>query len=289
MYAIPPLALALLLSLGTTLAPSAATASSAAKPIEVPSHRAATVRLLVNPTRSGKVLDVRNELDVPVEATLRLSRLVNVAGLRDGVIRKTVPPRSQLRVATLVKRQVGYPLMYRHSFSYGMIYAPDPARRMAGGHVGGHAYALPWKGGPFRISQGAGGDYSHNTTKGRYAVDIAMPVGTPIVAARAGTVVKVRDGQRGRFPDPAGNYVRIEHADGTHSAYLHLRRGSLQVRPGQQVKIGTRLGDSGNTGRSTGPHLHFVVQKKVGDELASIPFRFAKPVDSLPNFAMSEP
>ncbi|CAM5274721.1 hypothetical protein SSTU70S_01952 [Stutzerimonas stutzeri] len=67
MYAIPPLALALLLSLGTTLAPSAATASSAAKPIEVPSHRAATVRLLVNPTRSGKVLDVRNELDVPVE------------------------------------------------------------------------------------------------------------------------------------------------------------------------------------------------------------------------------
>ena len=64
-------------------------------------------------------------------------------------------------------------------------------------------------------SQGAGGDFSHNSPSGRYAVDIAMPVGTPIVAARAGTVVKVRDGQGGRLPDPAGNHVRIEHDDGT--------------------------------------------------------------------------
>ena len=80
-----------------------------------------------------------------------------------------------------------------------------------------------------------------------------MPVGTPIVAARAGTVVKVRDGQGGRLPDPAGNHVRIEHDDGTHSAYLHLSRGSVRVKPGQRVEIGTPLGKSGNTGRSTGP------------------------------------
>lgn len=277
----------LLLVLGTLAAPASASAAEAARPIEVSKTRPATVRLLINRAGSGKAMDVRNELDVPIEATLRLSRLVNVAGVRGGVIRKQVPPRSQLRIATLSKRQSGYPLMYRHSFSYGLIFSPDPARRLGNAAVGGHAYALPWRGGPFRISQGVGGDYSHNTPKGRYAVDVAMPVGTPIVAARAGTVLKARDGQGGRFPDPAGNYVRILHDDGTHSAYLHLQRGSVVVRSGARVDKGELLGKSGNTGRSTGPHLHFVVQKKIGAGLVSIPFRFAQPVESLSNVALN--
>ncbi len=251
----------------------------------LPAGKAGSVRLFVNRVGSGKAMDVRNDTDVPVEVLLRLTRMVNVAGVGKGVVRKTVPARTRMRIATLRKRQSGYPLMYQQSFSYSLIYSPDPGKK---GSVGGYAYALPWKGGPFRISQGAGGDFSHNSPKGRYAVDVAMPVGTPIVAARAGTVVKARDGQHGRRPDPAGNYVRILHDDGTHSAYLHLKRGSVQVKAGQQVKIGSLLGQSGNTGRSTGPHLHFVVQKNIGDSLVSVPFRFTQPVDSLPNFALSE-
>ncbi|WP_312291382.1 M23 family metallopeptidase, partial [Stutzerimonas nitrititolerans] len=171
---------------------------------------------------------------------------------------------------------------------YVPLFAPEPEPGQPGSGAG-PAYALPWQGGPFRISQGAGGDYSHNTPRGRHAVDIAMPVGTPILAARAGTVVAVRNGQAGRHPDPAGNYVRIRHADGSESAYLHLSRGSVRVGTGQRVKIGTPLAESGNTGRSTGPHLHFVVQKKIGDGMVSVPFRFAQPVESLPNFASREP
>lgn len=240
------------------------------------------VRLLVNRAGTGKAMDVRNNTDVPVEVVLRLTRMVNVAGVGSGVIRKTVPARSTMRIATLTKRQAGYPLMFQQSFNYSLIYSPDPNKK---GSVGGYAYALPWKGGPFHISQGAGGDFSHNSPKGRYAVDIAMPVGTPIVAARTGTVLTARDGQAGRMPDPAGNYVRVVHDDGTHSAYLHLKRGSVKVKPGQLVKAGTLLGHSGNTGRSTGPHLHFVVQKHYGDSLVSIPFRFSQPVTALPNFA----
>ncbi|MCQ4308170.1 M23 family metallopeptidase [Pseudomonas stutzeri] len=251
----------------------------------LPAGKAGSVRLFVNRVGSGKAMDVRNDTDVPVEVVLRLTRMVNVAGVGNGVVRKTVPARTRMRIATLRKRQSGYPLMYQQSFSYSLIYSPEPGKK---GSVGGYAYALPWKGGPFRISQGAGGDFSHNSPKGRFAVDIAMPVGTPIVAARAGTVVKVRNDQHGRRPDPAGNYVRILHDDGTHSAYLHLKRGSVQVNAGQQVKVGSLLGQSGNTGRSTGPHLHFVVQKNIGDSLVSVPFRFTQPVDSLPNFALSE-
>ncbi|WP_181297169.1 M23 family metallopeptidase [Pseudomonas sp. Q2-TVG4-2] len=251
----------------------------------LPAGKPGNVRLFVNRVGSGKAMDVRNDTDVPVEVVLRLTRMVNVAGVGKGVIRQTVPARTRMRIATLRKRKSGYPLMYQQSFSYSLIYSPEPGKK---GSVGGYAYALPWKGGPFRISQGAGGDFSHNSPKGRYAVDVAMPVGTPIVAARAGTVLKVRNGQGGRLPNPAGNYVRILHDDGTHSAYLHLKRGSVQVKAGQQVRAGTLLGQSGNTGRSTGPHLHFVVQKSYGDSMVSIPFRFSKPVSSLPNFARNE-
>lgn len=281
MLSLRPLVYPLLLLLG--LAPSSSALATNSQPNAT--GKQGSVRLMINRAGSGKAMDVSNTLDVPVEVTLRLTRMVNVAGAGKGVVRKTVPANSRIRVATLSKRQPGGPIMFKHSFSYTPIFSPEPDQP---GSVAGPAYALPWQGGPFRISQGAGGDYSHNSPRGRYAVDIAMPIGTPILAARSGTVVAVRNGQAGRRPDPAGNYVRIRHADGTESAYLHLSRGSVSVKMGQRVKVGTPLGQSGNTGRSTGPHLHFVVQEALGETLVSIPFRFAQPVETLPNFARRE-
>lgn len=278
MLALRPLLYPLLILLGLAPLPAAVAGSSEQSATGKPG----TVRLFINRAGGGKAMDVSNTLAVPVEVTLRFTRLVNVAGVGNGMIRKTVPANSRVRVATLSKRQPGGPIMFKHSFSYALIFSPEPDQP---GSVQGPAYALPWQGGPFRISQGAGGDFSHNSVRGRYAVDIAMPVGTPIIAARAGMVVAVRDGQPGRQPDPAGNYVRIRHEDGTESAYLHLARGSVLVRVGQAVKARAPLGRSGNTGRSTGPHLHFVVQQRLGPTLASIPFRFAQPVESLPNFS----
>ncbi|NVZ49031.1 M23 family metallopeptidase [Pseudomonas sp. B6002] len=148
-----------------------------------------------------------------------------------------------------------------------------------------YRYPLPWRGGPFRLTQGPNGSFSHTDAKSRYAMDIAMPEGTPIIAARNGMVVKTENEQVGRGNDASGNFVRVRHDDGSEAVYLHLKQGSVSVRVGQRVSVGSPLALSGNTGNSSGPHLHFVVQRATEAGLVSIPYEFNQPVGTLPNFA----
>ena len=148
-----------------------------------------------------------------------------------------------------------------------------------------YRYPLPWRGGPFRLTQGPNGNFSHTDAKSRYAMDIAMPEGTPIIAARSGMVVKTENEQVGRGNDASGNFVRVRHDDGSEAVYLHLKQGSVSVRVGQRVSVGSPLALSGNTGNSSGPHLHFVVQRATEAGLVSIPYEFNQPVGTLPNFA----
>ncbi|MFF7440951.1 peptidoglycan DD-metalloendopeptidase family protein [Streptomyces sp. NPDC008122] len=87
--------------------------------------------------------------------------------------------------------------------------------------------------------------------------DFAVPVGTPVKAASAGTVVKA--GPNGGGDGPAyGNAIVIKHANGTYSQYAHLSK--IQVHIGQKVGAGQRIALSGNTGNSSGPHLHFEIR-----------------------------
>lgn len=160
---------------------------------------------------------------------------------------------------------------------------PQPLRSLRPAQL--QRYPLPWRGGPFRLTQGPGGTFSHSDVKSRYAMDIAMPEGTPIIAARGGVVVKTENSQSGRGSDPSGNFVRVLHDDATQSVYLHLKQGSVSVREGQRVAVGSPLALSGNTGNSSGPHLHFVVQRDTGAGWVSIPYEFTQPVQVLPNFA----
>ncbi|MDH0725080.1 DUF4124 domain-containing protein [Stutzerimonas stutzeri] len=236
------------------------------------------VKLETRKHAAGETLLVRNDLFAPVDIELKLENVENAVGAPTKPIRWVLPPRSQIRLATLAPRDASKPIRYtpklRHALGDPRL-LPKP-----------YKYPLPWRGGPFRLTQGANGQYSHFTPKGRYAVDIAMPEGTPIVAARGGMVVKIENEQSGRGNNPAGNFVRILHDDGTMGVYLHLMKGSVAVREGQRVETGTRIARSGNTGNSTGPHLHFVVQRNVGLAIESIPFDFSQPVNSLPNFAV---
>ncbi len=80
-------------------------------------------------------------------------------------------------------------------------------------------------------------------------VDLAVPVGTPIWAAGSGTV------QRAKQDSVNGKYVVLQHGHGITTAYCH--GDDLNVAPGQTVQRGQTVMASGNTGRSSGPHLHF--------------------------------
>lgn len=133
----------------------------------------------------------------------------------------------------------------------------------------------------FPISQGFDGDTTHKDAANQYAVDIVMPIGTPVLAARAGIVMDVEDDFHGgaqteKFLERA-NRIRMLHDDGSMTVYAHLDPNSARVYPGARVPAGTWIANSGNTGFSNGPHLHFVVQINAGLALESLPFRFRQP------------
>lgn len=136
---------------------------------------------------------------------------------------------------------------------------------------------IPFRG-KFRVTQANGGSYSHRGPKNFYSIDVAMPIGTPIYAARSGKVVdmKMHFTKAGLNPEAhaMANYIRLRHSDGTMTVYVHLNPNSQRVKLGDFVNAGEMIAESGNTGYTSGPHLHFAVQKNNGVTTVSIPFKF---------------
>lgn len=90
---------------------------------------------------------------------------------------------------------------------------------------------------------------------GRNGVDIAAPVGTSVRASAEGTVILSK---LGSWNGGYGNYIVIQHPNGTQTLYAHL--SAIYVNQGQSVEQGVTIGAVGNTGKSTGPHLHFEIR-----------------------------
>lgn len=140
-------------------------------------------------------------------------------------------------------------------------------------------YRAPFAvGATFTVSQAYPVRITHVTPDSQYAVDFALPDGTPVYSARAGTVINVHhDSFRGAAQvamlDQA-NVIEILHDDGTIAVYAHLQWDAIRVRIGQHVARGEYIANSGNTGFTTGPHLHFAVWRNTGTADVSIPVEF---------------
>lgn len=146
-------------------------------------------------------------------------------------------------------------------------------------HNDKYLYRLPYQIGTTKpVTQGFNGVFSHRGNS-KYAVDFGMKVGTKVFAAREGIVTHLKKngkngGPKKKFLDEA-NYITIRHPDGTYGKYTHLIHNGIIVKVGQRIKRGQLIGYSGNTGYTSGPHLHFIVFK--GDKhnnRESIPIKF---------------
>ncbi len=120
-------------------------------------------------------------------------------------------------------------------------------------------YRLPWQAGQSHFCcQSNRGIVSHRDWE-EYAYDFAMPVGTPVCAARAGVVKSVVVNHDGHGLHMPNNYIAIDHGDGTVGWYLHLQKDGSLVKVGEHVEQGQIFARSGHVGHSLMPHLHFQV------------------------------
>ncbi len=222
-------------------------------------------------------LVAQNEFYSPVEVVVALDELRNVGFPPPEMdLRWVVPARSNtelLRLDTLQENSAA-------GISFRFVWIPgDPASE----HRPPQPYRAPFAlASAYPVSQAFPTSVTHTTPDSRFAVDIAMPVGTDIYAARSGTVVEVAStNYRGGFDTTRegaeANLVRILHDDGTFAVYAHLNWNSIRVRPGDVVQRGQYIADSGNTGFSSGPHLHFAIVRNRNLRLDSVPFFFEGP------------
>jgi murein DD-endopeptidase MepM/ murein hydrolase activator NlpD len=176
----------------------------------------------------------------------------------------------------------GRPFQYRASLP---LIARDRLHDCGGGNTPAQPdtfYKIPLSG-VYSVSQGNNGDFTHKGT-GRFAWDFPNLAGTPVLAARGGRVIELRESASqscwnwvvGDCVNCTGsadeNFVKVRHRDGTVAVYVHFLNNGVLVSLGQRVFRGDVLGLVGSTGCSTGNHLHFEVLDP--DQTTTIPARF---------------
>lgn len=227
----------------------------------------------VAPIENGDQLQffARNLKPWPVTVSFR-AKTTNLQGPR-GSVTLDLNAMERVEIASYQRKVAGKRYRYEYLFDF-TVGSQNP------NHEENYRYELPYaKGKDWQILQGFGSRFSH-TGRERYAVDFGMPVGSRVLAARGGTVVSLREHHnRGCWEDGCGkyaNFVVILHPDGTTGEYYHLQKDGVLVDVGETVERGQHIANSGNTGHTTTPHLHFAVYRAdTWGRTQSLPFVFA--------------
>jgi murein DD-endopeptidase MepM/ murein hydrolase activator NlpD len=234
------------------------------------------IRMREDGTDADRTLIFVNSAGGPVTLDLEFVARQNVQSEPALPARIVLPGLSETPVVhvTAQNAAAGFSYQLRYSSMPGDFRAQQSANAV---------YQLPFRFGQrFPVAQGFGGKATHTDKQNYYAVDIVMPEGTPVLAARPGVVMTVDNDFYGagldmsQYGDRANN-IRIVHDDGTMAVYAHLELESAKVAVGDRVRAGQLLALSGDTGYTSGPHLHFCVQVNADMHIVSVPFNFAGP------------
>ena len=220
------------------------------------------------------VFSAKNDYHAPIEVVVALDKLSNVG--KPSPLQKfrwVVPARATRDLLRLpvIDLEKDVSADFRYIYLHG-----EPGTE----HAPTEPYRVPFGiAGEFPVTQAFPTGITHVTPDSYHAIDIAMPIGTDVHAARGGVVFEVastnfRSGLDAEKDFPSANVVRVLHSDGTHAVYAHLNWNSIRVRPGDVVERGEFIAESGNTGFTTGPHLHFAVIRNRGMGLESLPIVF---------------
>jgi len=208
---------------------------------------------------SNVELFARNLRDYPITYTLRIRTSdLNVDG--PSTVTRSLAPNQTEHAMTLRHKRENNDGKYQMSFDWTV--GDKDAN-----HDDNHLYSFPYLSGEtYRIMQGYGSRFSHTGLE-EFSIDVDMPIGTPVHAARSGIVARVEESHsKGCWENGCGqyaNFIVVLHSDGTTGEYYHLDQNGSLVDVGESVSQGQEIGYSGNTGHTTRPHLHFAVYRAI--------------------------
>lgn len=213
------------------------------------------VSIYYEKTQYGFNLIADNKEIFPVSIKVSLT-LDNMSYSKGDSLLYVVPAKKSNFILTNL-----YPVNAQEKYKFNYIYWTAPGDVRVNKIDKNYSYSLPFETGKtVKVFQGYNGKLSHQNQN---AIDFSLSEGTKILAAREGIVVQVEQSNNVRCPEKEcekyNNYITILHPDGSFGGYYHIQQNGSLKKVGDIVKKDEPIGYSGNVGRSTGPHLHFIV------------------------------